>query len=193
MEGVENVRGANNLFASGKYALFADKILGQLVRLCVLVAETMITIEVVVEIVKYPQKMREFNFQTLWHQYLVDNPPDFPEVYELKLVKKDAFPFASVKEHQVMGLLNARQGLFHKISDSPIFAGNQTRFTAPKPFDCMWLIGMSSFVVIMFYKPREHKTVFVVPIDHFISIRDNSKKKSIRLEELEAIIKPIKL
>jgi penicillin-binding protein-related factor A (putative recombinase) len=138
--------------------------------------------------------MTEKVFQTLWHKYLVTNPPTDPEAHELKLTKKNTFVFDSVKEHQIQGLLMAQEGLFHKISDSPVsWSMNQTRFSVPKPFDCMWLTGLTSYVVICFYVPRKYKKVFKISIEDFLEFKKGHPRKSIRLEELEKLTAPMLL
>lgn len=127
--------------------------------------------------------MKEAQFQTLWHKYLEDNPPDYPEVYELKICNTNRFPLAAVKEHQIDGLIQAEKGLFHKISDSPIFTGMKTRFTAKKPFDCLWIKAFA-YVCILFYIPRKQKIVAKIPIYRFTNLVDGSDKKSATLEEI---------
>lgn len=127
--------------------------------------------------------MKEANFQTFWHHYLNDNPPDKPEVYELKLCKTNRFSLAQVKDHQIDGLLKAQLGLFHKISDSPIFSGMMTRFTAKKPFDCLW-IKADAFVCVMYYIPRKPKYVAKIPILVFMELLKIFPKKSITLDEV---------
>jgi len=127
--------------------------------------------------------MKEVQFQTLWHKYLDENPPGYPEVYELKICKTNRFPFATVKEHQIDGLIQAEKGLFHKISDSPIFAGMKTRFTAKKPFDCLW-IKADAYVCILFYIPRQPKIVAKIPIHEFTGLVYGSDRKSATLDEI---------
>lgn len=137
--------------------------------------------------------MREKNFQTIWHKYLVDHPPTSPEVHELKLCKRGTFAFDAVKDHQIEGLKRAKTGLFHKIADSPVSWGSNTkmRFTAKKPFDCLWLIGLGAYVVICFYEPRKYKKVFKIEIDHYLKLRNTWVRKSIRLDQLEAKMEAI--
>lgn len=127
--------------------------------------------------------MKEAQFQTLWHKHLEENPPDFPEVYELKICKTRSFAFSGVKEHQIEGLLKAKTGLFHKISDSPIFSGMKTRFTAKKPFDCLWIRG-EGYVAILFYVPRKAKRVVKINVDDFLKMVKSHNKKSATLEEM---------
>lgn len=129
--------------------------------------------------------MKEAQFQTMWHHHLDSHKPMYPEVYELKICKKDTFPFSAVKQHQIDGLINAQEGMFHKISDSlPVFGGNaHMRFTTKKPFDCLW-IKATGYVCILFYVPRKPKVVFQIKIDTFIKIMSNYPKKSIRVDHL---------
>mgnify|MGYP000931615628 FL=1 len=134
--------------------------------------------------------MKEADFQRQWRDYVSANPPIETEAYELKIVKtlkQKSFPFAAVKDHQIIGLQLAIDGSFYKISDSPIFPGMKTRFTAPKPFDCYFMKASNAFVVVMFYFPRRPKVCYKIPVDKFIEIRDSWKRKSIKEEELREI------
>lgn len=134
--------------------------------------------------------MKEAHFQTLWHKYLVDHQPESPEVYELKICKTSRFSFAAVKEHQLKGLKDAESGLFHKISDSPIFGGMKTRFTAKKPFDCLW-IKATGYVCVLFYVPRKTKVVVKMSLYAFNFLQQimlSQGKKSISLEELKNLV-----
>jgi hypothetical protein len=139
----------------------------------------------------YTCSMVEKNFQTLWGNYLQKNPPIETEVHELKLCKANSFPFDAVKPHQIIGLLSANDGLYHRIYDQPWIAG--TGFQPLKPFDCMYIKGGKGYVVICFYVPRKYKKVFKIPIGEFIKIKSMHPRKSIRLAELELLIKPIEI
>jgi len=127
--------------------------------------------------------VKEAGFQTLWRNYCEKNNPADSEVYELKICKTKKFAFNNVKLHQIEGLLKAQKGLFHKISDSPIFPGMKTRFTAKKPFDCLWMKG-EGFVVILFYIPRKPKQVIKMRVEDFIKMVERHDKKSASLEEM---------
>jgi hypothetical protein len=83
----------------------------------------------------------------------------------------------------------ANKGFYYKISDMAAISG----FASPKPFDNFWLIKTKGYVVVCFYQPRKYKKVFKIPIDQFISIRDNWPRKSIKMEELALKFKPIEL
>lgn len=134
--------------------------------------------------------MTEANIQTLFGRYLQENW-NTTNVFELKLEKGASFRFDRLAEHQRKGLLDAEDnGLYHKISDSPIFSGNMTRFTHPKPFDCIY-IKSPAYVAICFYKPRKYKNLLLVPIKKFLTLEANSKKKSATLLELSPIAEMI--
>jgi len=71
-------------------------------------------------------KMKESNFQGEFSKRnLIEG------VFELKLCKGKSLSFSSVAEHQEKALFAAssKQGLFHKISDSPFFPNKKMRFT----------------------------------------------------------------
>ena len=123
--------------------------------------------------------MKEKEMQTLFGKYLKTNPPKQSNVYELKICKNSSLPFNAVKEHQIEGLLNAKLGLYHKISDSPIFAGSKTRFTYTKPFDCLYLKNIIGYVVILYYKPRKAKVTYIIDIYSFLDERKRSDRKSL--------------
>lgn len=139
----------------------------------------------------YTGDVVEKNFQTLWGNYLIKNPPQQAEAHELKLCKCQSFPFKDVKDHQIIGLIKAGSGTYHRIYDQPWMAGSG--FQPQKPFDCLWLKDVKGYVVICFYSPRKYKKVFKIEVDQFLKIRDNHPRKSIKLNELELLIKPIEL
>lgn len=73
-----------------------------------------------------------------------------------------------------------------KISDSPIFPGMKTRFTAPKKFDCLWMKTPYAFVVVCFYIPRQCKTLYFIDVDNFIKMREEAlPKKSITKDKMD--------
>lgn len=123
--------------------------------------------------------------QTIFGKYLETSGNSQSTAYELKIVKNNKpFAFSQVKEHQILGLKKAKKGLYHKIADAPIFSGQQTRFNARKPFDCIWLVARNAYVVIWFYKPREKKIFYLIDIDDFLRLKETWKRKSIKEEEL---------
>ena len=123
--------------------------------------------------------MTEATMQTMFRKYLESNPPFLPEVYELKLCKGTSLPFEAVKPHQVIALKQATTGLFHKLTEPPIFYNNTTRFNLPRPFDCMYLKGIKGYVIVWFYVPRTKKTFIKIPIAHWLAEQATCGRKSI--------------
>ena len=134
---------------------------------------------------KLIKNMVEKHFQTFFGKYLTENPPQESEFYELKMTSTKSIRFDSIKPHQREALLAVEDSsLYHKISDSPIFGGMRTRFTAQKPFDCFCVTKAKAFVVVWFYVPR-HKKVFVkIRIKDFLKLEQEIPKKSFRFEDI---------
>lgn len=100
-------------------------------------------------------------------------------VFELKFTKGKSLPFNSLAEHQEKALLAVSgDGLFHKISDFPVFAGSGVRFNRPKPFDCLYLSQTMAYVVVMFWIPRKKKNVYYIKIEDWIYMRSHANRKS---------------
>lgn len=118
--------------------------------------------------------MKEANFQSEFgkrNTYL--------GVFELKLCKGKSLPFNALKEHQKEALVKVTNcGLYHKISDFPMFSGNKMRFNKPKPFDCFYLKDIPAYVVIMFYVPYKKKTVYYIKIQDWITMGTKANRKS---------------
>jgi penicillin-binding protein-related factor A (putative recombinase) len=108
--------------------------------------------------------------------------------FELKLCKEKSIRFDAVKPHQEEALLKVKhKGLYHKISDFPMFKGSNMRFNHVKPFDFFYLKDVPAYVVICFYVPRKTKTVYYIDIDDWVFAKDMSEKKSITQQEIEQI------
>lgn len=129
--------------------------------------------------------MKEAQFQTLWGKYLEDNRLFEASAFELKICKTKRFPISSLKEHQINGLRSAKTGLYHKLTDFPMFAGSKTRFNRPKPFDCLWLKGVGAYLCVLFYIPRQPKRVIMVEIDDFLKAVKKHPMKSFTADELK--------
>lgn len=112
--------------------------------------------------------------------------------FELKLCKENRFSFDRVEEHQIKALyeITYGKGVYHKISDSPIYPGMKTRFTKAKPFDCFCIRGWG-FVVICWYKPRKMKQLHFIDIPDFIRKKNSATMKSMTYEESKEISKMI--
>ena len=128
--------------------------------------------------------------QTYFGNYLKSNPPEKTEVYELKICKGHALPFDAVKEHQIKGLLEAETGLYHKITDFPIFAGSKARFNRPKPFDCICFNKAKSYVVVWFYIPRTKKVFYKIRVKDFLRLKETAGRKSFTEEMLHGVAEP---
>ena len=123
--------------------------------------------------------MKEKNFQTDFGNWIKNHLDRFPDscAFELKIWRCDknkSFPIKEVKTHQVEGLVAASgDGLYHKISDSPIFKGMKSRFTAKKPFDCLLLKNAKSFVVIWPYfkgQTKRQRACYPISLNNWLKL-----------------------
>ncbi len=118
--------------------------------------------------------MKESNFQT---QFGKRN--SIHGVFELKFTKGKSIAFNALAEHQEKALLAVSgNGLYHKISDFPVFANSGVRFNRPKPFDCFYLSQTMAYVVVMFWIPRKKKNVYYIKIEDWIEMRTRADRKS---------------
>ena len=119
--------------------------------------------------------MKEAQFQTLFGKRNTT-----VGVFELKFCKGKSLPFSALAEHQEKALIASagNDGLYHKISDFPVFSNNKMRFNKPKPFDCLYLIAQPAYIVVMFWIPRKKKKVYYIYIDDWIAMREKADRKS---------------
>ena len=104
--------------------------------------------------------------------------------FELKLCKNKSIRWDSVAEHQIKALTKAKnEGIYHKISDFPMFAGSKARFNFKKPFDCLYMQG-NAYVVVCFYIVRKQKKCYYIDIDKYLELSGKANKKSYREEEI---------
>jgi len=130
--------------------------------------------------------MQEKDVTTDFKHYLEKHRPFETEVYELKIqneTKSKSFAFNRVKDHQIEGLIRANTGFWFKISDTTAKNG----FSSQKPFDGIWIVSKGSYVVIVYYTPRKHKTAVCIPIEVFLKTKMIWKKKSIKRDEWNGI------
>lgn len=107
--------------------------------------------------------------------------------FELKICKENRFSFDKVAKHQIEALKAVElDGIYHKISDSPIYSGMKTRFTAKKPFDCFVLKG-KGLIVICWWKKSKLKELHFIQVYAFEEKKKTSKMKSITYEESKEI------
>lgn len=124
--------------------------------------------------------MIEKDMQSLFKVHLGKNVPTETMVYELKMEKGSSIAFARVYDHQVTWLYQAKHShVYHKIADTTMSFGGKQTFNKPKPFDCMVIVKVPAWVIIMFYKPREKKEALYIDIDDWIKERDTSSRKSL--------------
>lgn len=132
--------------------------------------------------------MKESDMQTIFGRYIRTIKPKRSAVFELKISKGKSLPFNALKDHQIAALQGVTElGFYHKLIDPPVFANMETRFNAPRPFDCLYLKGIEAFVVIWFYHERQPKKFIFIPISRFLDERDNSDRKSLTEERAKEI------
>ena len=125
--------------------------------------------------------MKEAQMQTFFGQYLKDNPPVETEKYELKIAKGKSIRWDRVAEHQLVALLDPLQ--YHKIPDMASIGG----YSAPKPYDCYFMVGVEGYVIVWFYKPRQPKVFHKIAIQDYIDLMKVAPRKSYREEDIECI------
>ena len=120
--------------------------------------------------------MKESNIQTEFGKR-----NHYSGVFELKLCKGKSLPFGALAVHQEQALLDisSTRGLYYKISDFPMFAGNKMRYNRPKPFDSFYLICQPAYVVVCFYVPRKKKRLYYIRIQDWIEMRNKTTRKSL--------------
>jgi len=139
--------------------------------------------------------MKEKDFQVLFSKWIEKNKHIFKKstAFELKIINqikgKRSLPYTNIKKHQVEALLKVKkEGVYHKISDSPIFQGMKSRFTTQKPFDCFILKG-NAYFVLLYYRPRQPKLMHFIEINTFIQYVDKTKKSSLPEEDAKRLAK----
>lgn len=140
--------------------------------------------------------MVEKNLQSIFTKWVKEHRYGIPRttVWELKMEKGRSFAFDRMADHQISALLEAkREGLYHKISDSPVSWGGRMRFTSAKPFDCSLIKEADAFVVLCFYKPRQKKKTLWIDIERFVIVKSNSKRKSITERDATTIASRIEV
>lgn len=131
--------------------------------------------------------MKESQMQVFFRNHLAHHQPEVPEAYELKIVRGTSLPFDAVKEHQAQSLIDTKKGFFYKITDPPMFYGGKMRFNVPRPFDCIFLTNVQGYVVVWFYKPRQPKVFYKIPILTFMKEKRESARKSLTEDRAKEI------
>ena len=138
--------------------------------------------------------MIEKQMQVFFGKYLKSHYPNSSEAYELKICKGISLAFNAVQEHQIKALLEAEEtGFYYKIPDQPVSWGADSpiRFAAKKPFDCLVLVKVRSYVVVWFYHERQRKVFLKIPIQVFIHEKETSTRKSLTEERAKEIGIPV--
>lgn len=89
---------------------------------------------------------------------------------EIKVTPGTSIPFNAVQPHQLQALKNAENVLVWKIADDS---------RGVKPFDMFILEGARAFVALSFIKPRASRVVYLVPVQVWIHLSENSGRKSV--------------
>ena len=134
--------------------------------------------------------MVEKNLQSIFTAWIKSNPDKIlgTTVWELKMEKGTTMSFSRVADHQIEALLQAKyEGLYHKISDTPVSWGGKMRFTSKKPCDCMLIKQAEAYVVVCFYRPRQKKETMWIDIDRFLKVKSEALRKSITENECRLI------
>ncbi len=121
-------------------------------------------------------EMKERDFQTEFSKRNTTHG-----VFELKFTKGKSLSFKTLAEHQERALIAAcgSDGLYHKLSDFPVFKESGMRFNRKKPFDCMFLTWQPAYIVIMFWEPRKKKNVYYIKIENWLAMRESATRKSL--------------
>lgn len=110
----------------------------------------------------------EAKFQTEFGHWVKANKWSKQGLYELKICKEKRFNLKKIAKHQLNNLHMVKHGCFYyKISDYSI---------DQKPGDCVILYKGYGYLVLMFYRPRETKSFYMIDIDKILAlIKVNSK------------------
>jgi hypothetical protein len=128
--------------------------------------------------------MNERDLQCLFRNWLKHNWKS-SAAFELKICKTDRFNLKCIAEHQVNNLKMASHGLFtYKLPDLGL----------QNPFDCFTLFQVPAFVVIFFYKPRQPKKFYSIPIGHLVAFDAKSitEKEAEELASLRGFVGELK-
>jgi hypothetical protein len=98
--------------------------------------------------------MKEKDLQNLFSKWLKINWKT-SAAFELKMCKRNTFALSQLAEHQLLNLKLVKDGLFYyKLPDLGL----------QNPFDCFTLCQQEAYLVVFFYKPRQPKVFYMIPI-----------------------------
>lgn len=95
-----------------------------------------------------------------WLQYAYTGPS---ATFELKRTLTQSLPLAQIKDHQVLGLSQAKTGLYHKISDES---------RSQKPFDCLFLRNAPGYVCIAY--GTSLRGFYLIPVEFIERFKRNN-------------------
>lgn len=122
--------------------------------------------------------MKEKDLQTKVNLYLRNRWERGPAVFELKICHEKSMPWGAVKDHQINALKIAKHGrLAYKIPDVGI---------EQKPFDCILLMGVPAYVLVMFYK-KGQKNIYIIDVDVYEKESVESDRRSLTEERAAEI------
>ena len=110
--------------------------------------------------------MKEKDLQCLFRNWLKANWKS-SAAFELKICKTDRFNLKCIAEHQIANLKLVNEGLFFfKLADLGL----------QNPWDCFTLYKEEAYLVLFFYKPRQPKKFYLIPIEIIERIINNGDK-----------------
>ena len=117
--------------------------------------------------------MKEKDLQCLFRNWLKANWKS-SAAFELKICKEKTFALKRVAPHQISNLNMAHYGLFtYKLPDLGL----------QNPFDCFTLWRVETYVVLFFYKPKQPKIFYLIPVVTIQGLIDDGIKS---IDEEEA-------
>lgn len=110
--------------------------------------------------------MNERDLQCLFRNWLKANWQS-SAAFELKICKEKSFNLKKIADHQIANLNMAHYGLFsYKLPDLGL----------QNPFDCFTLWKVESYIIIFFYRPRQKKIFYIIPVTTIQGLIDDGIK-----------------
>lgn len=131
--------------------------------------------------------MVEKNIHSELRKYFMSHRLKYEETFtcEVKLCKMKRFDFARIEDHQLSGLLQSKQGLYHKLTDAFLINGRQAQH---RPFDFIFIKVSNAYVCVCFYIPRKKKICYFIEIEKFLELKKECEpKKSCHEEDFQDI------
>ena len=136
--------------------------------------------------------MVEADIQGELGRFIRDNILEFDDTFtcEVKLVKGNRFDFGKIAEHQIVGLAQAKEGIYHKLSDAFVFdkKTGKNKQAQHRPFDFVFIKTPRNYVCICFYEPRKKKVCYFVHLSNYLDLEADFKaynKKSCHEDDIK--------